>query len=197
MRRESIKVYFFRDRNNNYLKVAGNKEAYLYRKDLVIDAEDVKFFEKVYGINKLIRQQQEESFSREVIHINKDYSVVTTRDEDYHFPHVQANVVRLLVEAFEAGDPWVYSKSLLLEAGSETDRIHNLFKRQIAWKRLFKTNGKGKCRLDVYFAPECVLPNQAEQVSSKAETKQAKSLMLSANYVFEDSNLFKEPILWP
>ena len=62
----------------------------------------------------------------------------------------QADVVRQLHEAALRGNPWRNGKELLRNAGSESNRMHDLFKsKRLEWPLLIDSDGRGLYRLAI------------------------------------------------
>lgn len=62
----------------------------------------------------------------------------------------QADVVRQLHEAALAGNPWRNGKELLRNAGSESNRMHDLFKsKRLEWPLLIESDRRGLYRLAI------------------------------------------------
>jgi hypothetical protein len=77
-----------------------------------------------------------------------DYRLVELNGETFHLGEFQARIVQKLHEGLLSGSPWQNGKQLLSAAGSQSTRIHDLFKSQGArWARLVVSNGRGLYRL--------------------------------------------------
>ena len=77
-----------------------------------------------------------------------DYRLVQLNGETFHLGELQARIIRKLHESSLSGSPWQYGKQLLSAAGSQSTRIHDLFKSQGAgWTRLVISDGRGRYRL--------------------------------------------------
>jgi len=77
-----------------------------------------------------------------------DYRFVHWFGADYKFSPVQAVVVKVLWLAWENGLPEVGGETLLEDAGSESDRVRDLFRKNAAWnKMIVPGESKGSLRL--------------------------------------------------
>ena len=77
-----------------------------------------------------------------------DYRLVQLDGETFNLGEFQARIVQKLHQARLAGSPWQNGKLLLSAAGSQSTRIHDLFKSQGSrWVRLLVSNGRGLYRL--------------------------------------------------
>ncbi|MEG9883744.1 MAG: response regulator [Hyphomicrobiales bacterium] len=77
-----------------------------------------------------------------------DYSEVTSNGMLYLFDGtIQQNVIRILHEAEQRGEPWQSGKAVLADAGSRDTKMANLFGRHPCWGTLLMSNKHGKYRL--------------------------------------------------
>jgi len=76
-----------------------------------------------------------------------DYRIVKFRGRDFRLGPLQARVVKLLHDAQQRGEPWVYGKTLLHEAGSKGRRVSDLFKAKKDWRQVIDTGRRGFYRL--------------------------------------------------
>jgi len=77
-----------------------------------------------------------------------DYSEVTLNGMLYLFDGaIQQNVIRILHEAEQQGNPWQSGKAVLAEAGSRGTKMANLLRRHPCWGSLLQSNKHGKYRL--------------------------------------------------
>jgi hypothetical protein len=56
---------------------------------------------------------------------------------------MQAKIVEQLHNATKTDAPWISGKTLLKNAGSNVDRISNLFRRHNNWRSIIKSDNKG------------------------------------------------------
>lgn len=64
---------------------------------------------------------------------SKDYRYAKLNGKEYFFGDTQARVIELLYDASQSHKPWVHSKTLLFESGSNAIRLRDLFKSQRNW----------------------------------------------------------------
>jgi len=77
-----------------------------------------------------------------------DYSETALNGEPYFFDGpIQRNVIRILHEAEQRGEPWQSGKAILAEAGSRDTKMANLFRRHPCWGPLLESNKRGLYRL--------------------------------------------------
>lgn len=77
-----------------------------------------------------------------------DYSEVTSNGTLYLFDGtIQQNVIRILHEAEQRGEPWQSGKAVLADAGSRDTKMANLFGRHPCWGSLLESNKHGKYHL--------------------------------------------------
>jgi hypothetical protein len=62
---------------------------------------------------------------------------------------IQAKVVRLLHEASQTDDGWRHGKAVLAEAGSNSNRMSDVFKSQPQWRELIESDRYRKYRLRI------------------------------------------------
>ena len=78
-----------------------------------------------------------------------NYAEVFFNGERFLFGTFQARVVRQLHEAAGTADPWRTGKLLLVNAGSGSDRMVDLFKSKPTWRSLIASDGRGSYRLNL------------------------------------------------
>lgn len=79
---------------------------------------------------------------------SKDFASVVWRGEPYSFTATQAAAVKLLWTAWEAGTPIMRHETVLVEIGSDADRLADIFKGHPAWMvMLIQGDVKGTVRL--------------------------------------------------
>jgi hypothetical protein len=61
----------------------------------------------------------------------------------FRFRGVQAAIVRHLYDSAVQGKPWVSGKRLLRDAGSQSTRLLDVFKRHSNWRELIESDGCG------------------------------------------------------
>lgn len=122
--------------------------------DLVILEEERLRFEAKYSSNLPASKQpfiSKPSSSKDChpgIVIDSSFRTVRADGSEYHFGEIQANVLRLLVEAAQQGKPWQSGKALLHAAGSQSYSLSNVFKRHPLWKKLIQSDRRGFYRLN-------------------------------------------------
>lgn len=72
-----------------------------------------------------------------------DFRSVHWSGEDYQFTATQAAAIKALWEAWEAGAPELSQATILERAGSETERLRDLFRDHPAWG-VFVVSGSSK-----------------------------------------------------
>ena len=75
------------------------------------------------------------------------YREVRSRGFCFQFGAIQADVVRVLHAAAEAGQPWQNGKALLTAAGSRSLKMVDVFKSKPEWRELIQSDGRGNYRL--------------------------------------------------
>ncbi len=113
---------------------------YAYFKDLVVSIASIKAFETKYDT-----PEEQNTF----VPLNEDCSTCLWNGKEYTFGIMQANVIKLLWQARESGDPWRYGKVLLAQTGSSSDRIRSLFSHNPYWRALIISDKKGKYKLNL------------------------------------------------
>jgi hypothetical protein len=78
-----------------------------------------------------------------------DYRQVQFGDLRLTLGRLQARIVRRLHEAARTGDGWCCSKSVLIDSGSASKRLHDVFKSQPRWRDLIESDGHRRCRLRI------------------------------------------------
>ena len=133
---------FRTDRADTYLHVAARAQPVIVRRDeLIITREERDRFELEFEFKPApTGNWHNEDFTR--VRIDTEWETLGSK---------QAAVIQRLKEAGETGEPWCDGKRLLEEAGSDTLRLVDLFKRKPVWRHLVATDGKGRYRLNAVF----------------------------------------------
>lgn len=76
-----------------------------------------------------------------------DFRDVRLGTQRFQLGPIQAEVIRRLHMAQSAGEPWCHGKALLTGAGSRSLRMADVFKSQPDWRRLIRSDGRGRYRL--------------------------------------------------
>lgn len=71
----------------------------------------------------------------------------------YHLGPVQAKIIKQLYAASFTNCPWIHGKTLLYNAGSESQRLRDLFKSQNCWQELVISDNKGSYCLKSFGEP--------------------------------------------
>lgn len=78
---------------------------------------------------------------------DNDYQSVSYNGLAYQFGPIQAGIVSILHRAALEGGSWCSGKSLLTEAGSNSPRMADVFKSQPHWRKLIRSDRRGRYRL--------------------------------------------------
>ncbi|PIR33666.1 MAG: hypothetical protein COV36_02320 [Alphaproteobacteria bacterium CG11_big_fil_rev_8_21_14_0_20_44_7] len=128
-------------------------------RDLLVMNNDKEAFEKEYQIGTVDQQpaysdhlQHDPYYSRKRTNgrrfvYSNHYRHVVYEDENFHLGTIQAKVIERLHNASQNGEPWIYGKVLLHDAGSQCNRMRDVFKSQPEWRNLIESDGKGHYRL--------------------------------------------------
>ena len=76
-----------------------------------------------------------------------DYRNVRLGTTDMVLGVVQAKVMRLLHHAALSDSPWCDGKTLLSEAGATSMRMSDVLKSQKLWRRVIRSDGRGRYQL--------------------------------------------------
>lgn len=112
------------------------------RDELFLKKEEKRRFEENMGI---IQDNKPDSMPK-LVH-NPTFSDVCIGNLTFRFGILQANVVRILIEARRSGTPWLPGKTVLSRAGSTSFRLADLFKSQPEWRQLIESDGSGLYRI--------------------------------------------------
>jgi len=78
---------------------------------------------------------------------DNDYQAVSYNGLTYQFGPIQAGIVAILHRAAQDGGSWCTGKSLLAQAGSNSPRMADVFKSQPHWRKLIRSDRRGRYRL--------------------------------------------------
>ena len=134
---------------------AGHAEAGRYCRLMTPDALDVQLDDLV--IRKAERERVETIYGlapeltalegQPPVIVAEDGRSVRIGNDVIALGPVQAEVVRLLCAAAAAGTPWQDGKALLRDAGSNSIRMSDLFKRWPNWRRIILSDRRGRYRI--------------------------------------------------
>lgn len=111
--------------------------------DLLMRRDERDRFEKLKGFSERSGIGDSGGFRA-----SDDYREVRCNGHDFRLGPIQAEVVRALHEALEAGQPWQNGKAILTQAGSKSLRMADVFKSKKNWRQLIRSNRKGGYRLN-------------------------------------------------
>lgn len=117
--------------------------------DLVVLKEDRYKFEKSYDISETNVRDLHPDRAPPTFIVAQDYRYVKLNSREYHLGDIQARIIELLHDAAQSHKPWVHSKTLLFESGSNADRIRDAFRTQKHWQELIISNKRGYYRLNI------------------------------------------------
>jgi len=81
---------------------------------------------------------------------SEDYMVVTIHGQEFRLTSVQAQVIELLHQAYEKGQPDLGSALILEKIERKSSRLRDIFRsRPSAWKALVRITGRGLVRLNL------------------------------------------------
>ncbi len=117
--------------------------------DLVVLKKDRKKFEETYDISENNVLNLHPDKSEPAFVVSQDYRYIKLNGNEHHFGDVQARVIEQLHDAAQSHKPWVHSKTLLYESGSNAVRLRDLFKSNKDWNDVIESNKRGYYRLNV------------------------------------------------
>ncbi len=112
--------------------------------DLLLRREERDRFEIQSGFSGLSEAGEENTFIA-----SADYQEVRCNGYRFKLGPIQAEVVRALHAAAQAGQPWQNGKAILSMAGSKSLRMADVFKSKKNWRQLIRSDRKGGYRLNV------------------------------------------------
>lgn len=133
--------------SNAYCHINKKNGLKVLNSDIVITAKNISQFERSHHFQNEHFLPDTKLHADDLYHEN-NYTYVKLGDEEFKFGMIQARVIRLLHEASKTSNPWIYGKILLSEAGSRSQKLCDLFKRQKNWKQIILSDGKGAYRLN-------------------------------------------------
>ncbi len=111
-------------------------------KDLVVDINTILAFEIKYEPTA----EEENTFAP----LNEDCTVCIWNGHEQTFGMMQARIIKMLWQARESGDPWIYGKVLLAKSGAGSDRLRGIFgRRNQYWRNLIVSDQKGRYKLNL------------------------------------------------
>ena len=112
--------------------------------DLLLRRDERDRFEIQSGFSGLSEVGEENTFIA-----SADYQDVRCNGYRFKLGPIQAEVVRALHAAAQAGEPWQNGKAILSAAGSRSLRMADVFKSKKNWRQLIRSDRKGGYRLNV------------------------------------------------
>jgi hypothetical protein len=146
-REGAVDVRHFRTLRAHYARVWSDPDHLLVRTvDLVLRREERDRFEAASGF--AARQTTAEAHApASSFQASADYHDVVCSGHRFRMGAIQAQVVRVLHEAAQSGEPWQSGKTILAMAGSRSLKMADVFKSQTHWRNLIESNGRGAYRL--------------------------------------------------
>ena len=145
----SAAVADFKAKPKEYCNIADGARPQTFKKDdlLLRRSERAR-------LESLIKSKTAATRAEHFTH-SHGYREVTINGHRISLGARQADVVRQLHEAALRGNPWRNGKELLRNAGSESNRMHDLFKsKRLEWPLLIESDRRGLYRLAIPQRPE-------------------------------------------
>ena len=140
-----IHLESFRAPNAGYAETWGDAQPILVMiGDLLLRREERDRFEIETRFASGGQPLEESTF----IH-SADYLEVRCKGCRFKLGPIQAEVVRALHAASQAGAPWQNGKAILCRAGSKSLRMADVFKSQKDWRNLIRSDLRGGYRLNL------------------------------------------------
>lgn len=140
-----IRVSAFRCPQADYASLQDGAEPVLVLiGDLLMRREERDRFEIQSGFSGRSQAGEENTFIA-----SADYQEVRCNGYRFKLGPIQAEVVRALHAAAQAGEPWQNGKAILSMAGSKSLRMADVFKSKKNWRQLIRSDRKGGYRLNV------------------------------------------------
>lgn len=76
-----------------------------------------------------------------------DFTCIIWQGKELKFGETQGKVIKMLWEAREKGELWVYGKRILSDIGTGSARIQSIFRNHKYWREIVGTDSKGRYRL--------------------------------------------------
>ena len=140
----SAAVADFKAKPKEYCNIADGARPQTFKKDdlLLRRSERAR-------LESLVKSKTASTRAEHFTH-SHGYREVTINGHRISLGARQADVVRQLHEAALRGNPWRNGKELLRNAGSESNRMHDLFKsKRLEWPLLIDSDGRGLYRLAI------------------------------------------------
>ena len=113
---------------------------------MVVTREEKQRFELQHSVSSKSTENQQKENEFEY---NADFTHISCNGYIYTLGMLQANVVKILCEASQTDNPWVYGKVALYDAGSTMSKISALFRNVPDWRELILSDGRGQYRLNL------------------------------------------------
>lgn len=135
----------FRTSRADYATLMGEAEPVLVIIDhLLLRREERDRFEVETGFSRRGRGAEDQTFIA-----SGDYQEIRCNGHRFKLGPIQAEVVRALHDAAQAGQPWQNGKAILSQAGSKSLRMADVFKSQTNWRQLIRSDRRGGYRLNL------------------------------------------------
>ena len=139
-----IEIRNFRTSRAHYAALRDGAEPILVLiGDLLMRRDERDRFEKLKGFSERSGIGDNGGFWA-----SDDYREVRCNGHHFKLGPIQAEVVRALHEALEAGQPWQNGKVILTQAGSKSLRMADVFEPKKSWRQLIRSDRKGGYRLN-------------------------------------------------
>ncbi len=150
------------DKKFCYTVMPNSKDIILSIDDMVITDEERTRFEKENDlesesypispckaeiIGKLNNQSDEYKTRSRGLYLNTKKYQYLYNGTPFTLGPIQANIVKQLAEVHSSKSPWVNSKKLLKDSGSNAVRIRDVFKTHSLWSEIIDSDRRGNYRL--------------------------------------------------
>ncbi len=144
MQTGETRVEYFDVQEDHYSRICEPSEPLLVRPgDLLVRNAERLRAEKWMQTATIEKPLQEPQFLSQ----DNDYQHVSYNGFSYQFGPIQASIVSILHRATIEGVCWRTGKNVLEQAGSASPRMADVFKSQPHWRKLIRSDRRGRYRL--------------------------------------------------
>lgn len=151
LQKEKACIRSFSNEDGMYCLRWGHPDVTIRMDDLVILASEKdkidQYLKQQAGADHVIGMLKPTSAEDEKTTFDPTFQHVRFKGFDFVFGDIQAKIVKRLYEAAQSGHPWLPGQRTLIEVGSTSFKLKNMFARQKHWRELIVSDGRGQYRL--------------------------------------------------
>jgi len=145
----TLRHVYNEDLENTVFEINRDQQFQVKLSHLSVNTNEADRFEKKYNLDQLKQHDLFEHKSEDKFWHSADYHQVRVNEYTFFLGTIQASIIRQLHEGHLQGNPWMHGKVLLGNAGSNSMKLFDLFKKQPHRNKLIRSNRRGLYCLNI------------------------------------------------